>query len=105
MEYQRQHTNNAELPPTGAGPVAGVLGPLSSYFGRLLDTTRAALVRLGGLAVLLFNPRRAAAILWRKQHTTLTHARGSEGMGLPAAMKPETVDIIAATAPVVAPKA
>jgi nitric oxide dioxygenase len=63
------------------------------------------LVRLGGLAVLLFNPRRAAAILWRKQHTTLTHARGSEGMGLPAAMKPETVDIIAATAPVVAPKA
>merc|ERR1719382_1222170 len=40
-----------------------------------------------------------------KAHSTLPPARGSKGMGLPAEMKPETVDTIAATAPVVAPKA
>eukprot|EP00931_Biecheleriopsis_adriatica_P027092 TRINITY_DN1634_c0_g1_i5.p1 TRINITY_DN1634_c0_g1~~TRINITY_DN1634_c0_g1_i5.p1 ORF type:complete len:438 (-),score=112.47 TRINITY_DN1634_c0_g1_i5:179-1492(-) len=37
--------------------------------------------------------------------STLTNKRGSDGMGLPAAMKPETVATIAATAGVVAPKA
>jgi len=42
----------------------------------------------------------------RSPHSTLDPAtRGSKGMGLPEAMKPETVDIVAATAGVVAPKA
>lgn len=37
--------------------------------------------------------------------STLKVKRGSDGMGLPGSMKKETVDIIVATAPVVAPKA
>jgi nitric oxide dioxygenase len=40
-----------------------------------------------------------------KSNSTLTNKRGSQGMGLPDAMKPETVNMIAATAGVVAPKA
>ena len=36
--------------------------------------------------------------------STLTEKRGSDGMGLPDSMSPETIDIITATAGVVAPK-
>jgi nitric oxide dioxygenase len=56
------------------------------------------------LRKLLNDPKKA--LMGRKPHSTLDpKTRGSGGMGLPAAMKPETVDTIAATAPVVAPKA
>lgn len=36
--------------------------------------------------------------------STLTEKRGSDGMGLPDSMSQETIDIITATAGVVAPK-
>jgi nitric oxide dioxygenase len=35
----------------------------------------------------------------------LTHPRGSAGMNLPSSLSPKTIEIVAATAPVVAPKA
>ena len=37
-------------------------------------------------------------------HSSLNVKRGSEWMGLPSELSPETIDIIVATAPVVAPK-
>lgn len=37
--------------------------------------------------------------------STLTEKRGSDGMGLPESLSQETIDIIVATAGVVAPKA
>mmetsp|Transcript_73286 Transcript_73286/g.224184 ORF Transcript_73286/g.224184 Transcript_73286/m.224184 type:complete len:448 (-) Transcript_73286:15-1358(-) len=57
-----------------------------------------------GFRRLLVNSRNALA--GRRPHSTLDPAtRGSEGTGLPAAMKPGTVDIVANTAAAVAPKA
>eukprot|EP00933_Yihiella_yeosuensis_P068876 TRINITY_DN7490_c0_g1_i4.p1 TRINITY_DN7490_c0_g1~~TRINITY_DN7490_c0_g1_i4.p1 ORF type:complete len:428 (-),score=97.41 TRINITY_DN7490_c0_g1_i4:438-1721(-) len=56
------------------------------------------------LATFFRRPAIPAAALGRMV-TTLSTKRGSEGMGLPDALKPETVDMIVATAGVVAPKA
>ena len=41
----------------------------------------------------------------RKMVTTITAKRGSDGMNLPTSLSKETIDIIVATAGVVAPKA
>ena len=54
---------------------------LLACFKPVLDATSAALIKLGGFAVLLLNPRKAAILLWKKQHSTLGSARGSEGVG------------------------
>jgi len=53
---------------------------------------------------LVTDPKKA--LMGRKPHSTLDpKTRGSAGMGLPEAMKPETIDTIVGTAPVVAPSA
>jgi len=81
------------------------LSGIVAFLGNLLFSPRGG--ALSGIVAflrnLLTNPRRA--LLGKKGHSTLPQPRGSDGMGLPAAMKPETVDLVAATAPVVAPKA